>query len=197
MNQTDNIWTENIILADADYIDQVAFNLIVNFERMLGRRIPQADMARWTECIALDGRLREGNHQTTVVLLHEQNKIAMENFQPSHYAEELNAKAFKSQLGEFTFNAICGEGLVSKENLFIDTLQLLISQKEVKRLLIIPDDNYFNKVREVLNKTDDDDKRITVFSMQPMAGGMFRQEILGYSLMAALGIHSDELDQIK
>ena len=40
-------WTENVILADADYADSVAFDLIVNFERMLGRRIPQADMVQW------------------------------------------------------------------------------------------------------------------------------------------------------
>ena len=32
----------NVILADADYIDKVAFDLSVNFERMLGRRIPPA-----------------------------------------------------------------------------------------------------------------------------------------------------------
>ena len=47
-------WSENVILADADYVDRVAFNLIVNFERMIGRRIPQADMARWLDCVALD-----------------------------------------------------------------------------------------------------------------------------------------------
>ena len=47
---TDNIkWSENVIIADADYIDNVAFNLIVNFERMIGRHIPQADMARWID----------------------------------------------------------------------------------------------------------------------------------------------------
>ena len=28
-------WSENVILVDADYVDAVAFNLIVNFERML------------------------------------------------------------------------------------------------------------------------------------------------------------------
>ena len=55
-------WSQNVIVADADYVDDVAFNLIVNFERMLGRRIPPADMARWAECIALDGGLRaDGN----------------------------------------------------------------------------------------------------------------------------------------
>ena len=62
--------------------------------------------------------------------------------------------------------------------------------------MVIPDaedSNIYNKVREVLNRLDDDDKRITVFAMQPMPGGNFRQEILGYSLMAALGISSDEI----
>ena len=52
-------WSENVIVADADYIDQVAFNLTVNFERMIGRRISLADLARWVECVALDGGVRQ------------------------------------------------------------------------------------------------------------------------------------------
>ena len=40
-------WSENVILVDADYVDAVAFNLIVNFERMLNRPIPKADLAQW------------------------------------------------------------------------------------------------------------------------------------------------------
>lgn len=51
-------WKENVILVDADYVDKVAFDLTVNFERMIGRRIPKADMAQWLECVALDGGLR-------------------------------------------------------------------------------------------------------------------------------------------
>jgi hypothetical protein len=49
----------------------------------------------------------------------------------------------------------------------------------------------------VLRHVDDSTsemKRITVFAMQPMPGGNFRQEILGYSLMAALGISADEIN---
>ena len=49
------------------------------------------------------------------------------------------------------------------------------------------------KVRETLNRLDECEKHITVFAMQPMMGGSFRQEILGYSLMAALGIRGEEL----
>ena len=76
-------WSENVIVVDADYVDSVAFNLIVNFERMIGRRIPPADMARWVECVALDGGLRQGDHETQVVLLHDKGQRAMENFTPA------------------------------------------------------------------------------------------------------------------
>ena len=47
--------SENIIIVDGDYIDRVAFNLIVNFERMLNRKIPAADFSQWVVDIALDG----------------------------------------------------------------------------------------------------------------------------------------------
>lgn len=188
-------WSENVILVDADYVDKVAFNLIVNFERMLGRRIPQADFAKWIDCVALDGGIRAGENETLVVLIHAKDILRMENFTPGQYEEELTGKAFKDHLGEFIINAYPTEDIVGSDQQFIDTLQMVCSQKEVKRVMVIPnaeDLNIYNKVREGLRKTDDD-KRITVFAMQPMTGGNFRQEILGYSLMAALGIRSEEI----
>ena len=189
-------WSENVILVDADYVDKVAFNLIVNFERMIGRRIPQADIAKWMDCVALDGGIREGEHEILVVLIHRKDKTKLDNFTPSDYEEELNGKAFKDHLGEFTISAYPIEDIAGGENYFTDALQLITGQKEVKRVMVIPDaeNTYiYNKVRETLNRLDDDSKRITVFVMQPMPGGNFRQEILGYSLMAALGIKSEEI----
>ena len=184
-------WEENVILVDADYVDKVAFDLIVNFERMLGRRIPQADMAQWLECVALDGGLREGNHQTQVVLLHKQSK--MENFIPDAFAE-LDGKAFTGRLGEIQISCVKVEDLTTMDDLFVDSMQIIANAKEVKRLIVIPNaEHIFNKVREGLRHADDE-KRITVLAMQPMEGGNFRQEILGYSLMAALGIRADEIN---
>ena len=186
-------WSENVILADADYIDKVAFNLIVNFERMLGRRIPQADMARWIDCVALDGGIREGEHETLVVLIHQKGKQGLENFVPSTY-EELDGKAFKDHLGEFSINAYPIEQL--GEDFFTEVLELVTAQKEVNRVMVIPnleDELIYNKVREALRRVDDEEKRVTLFAMQPLTGGNYRQEILGYSLMAALGIRSEEI----
>ena len=190
-------WSENVILVDADYVDQVAFNLIVNFERMLGRRIPQADMAKWIDCVALDGGIREGEHETLVVLIHRKDKTKLENFTPGDYEKELNGQAFKDHLGEFSISAYPIEDIAGGEDYFTDALQMITAQKEVKRVMVIPnaESSYiYNKVRETLNRLDDNEKRITVFAMQPMPGGNFRQEILGYSLLAALGITSEEIN---
>jgi len=188
-------WSENVILADADYVDKVAFNLIVNFERMIGRRIPKADMARWLDCIALDGGLREGDHSVQVVLVHGSERKELENFAPGDYANELDGKAFKDNLGEFTISAVTAEDMATSDDFFIDALSIISAQKAVKRLMVVPDaDHIYNKVRETLRYADED-QRITVFAMQPMAGGNFKQEILGYSLMSALGIKADEIKQ--
>ena len=196
-NQQETKWSENVMLVDADYVDKVAFNLIVNFERMLGRRIPKADLAKWVDCVALDGGLREGEHETLVVLAHQKDKAQLDNFAPGNYAAELDGKAFKDHLGEFIISAVAIEAIADSEDYLTEALRLVTAQKEVKRVMVIPnaEDPYiYNKVREALNRVDDDEKRITVFAMEPKPGGNFRQEILGYSLMAALGITSDEIN---
>lgn len=188
-------WSENVIIVDADYVDRVAFDLIVNFERMIGRRIHKADLAKWIDCVALDGGLREGEHDTQVVLIHDKKQAALDNFVPANYDEELNGKAFKDHLGEFTVSSFPVEDITTATDFFLDTVAMVCAQKEVKRVMIIPDAEnraLYADLRHTLQRVDDE-KRITVFAMQPMEGGNFRQEILGYSLMNALGIRAEEL----
>lgn len=189
-------WSENVIIADADFVDKVAFDLIVNFERMIGRRIPKADMARWLVCVALDGGIRNENNDVQVVLIHEAARLTLDNFNPGNFADELDGKAFKDNLGEFSLFAPSTAEMVSKSDLLCDVLTIACSHKEVKRVMVIPDDkDCYAQVRQLLSKLDDDDKRITLFAMQPMPGGNFRQEILGYSLMSALGIRAGEIKE--
>lgn len=206
---------QNVIIADADYIDHVAFNLIVNFERMLMRRIPSADIARWIDCIALDGGMRpveqdgsageiasplRGRREgASVVLIHDKNKTRLENFVPSNYAEELHEKAFQDHLGEFVISALPIEQQTTRDDFFLDILGTVCQQPAVQRIMVIPNAEegpLYNDIRNLLRQSDDS-KRITVFAMQPMPGGNFRQEILGYSLMNALGIHSEDLSSLE
>lgn len=195
---TNNIkWSENVIIADADYIDKVAFDLIVNFERMINRRIQPADMTQWAVCVALDGGLREGEHETQVILIHNEQSKKMQNFCPADYEKDLNAQAFKdARLGEFIISSYpTEEKMVGKDDFLVDIARTVCNAKEVKRVMIVPNSeegNAYDLLRDMLRKVDDE-KRVTLFAMQPLPGGNFRQEILGYSLMNALGISANEL----
>lgn len=197
LNKSNIKWSENVIIADADYIDKVAFNLIVNFERMIDRRISPADISRWAVDIALDGGMREGDHETQIILIHDRDHSKLDNFKPSVYDSELNGKAFKDpKLGEFIWTSISTENIISKNDLFLEIVKEIASQKTVRRIMIIPnaeDGDQYDRIRRTFEYMDDDSKHVTVFSMEPVPGGNFRQEILGYSLMNALGIHADEL----
>ena len=192
-------WSENIIIVDGDYIDHVAFDIIVNFERMLNRRIPTADFSQWAVNIALDGRLKPGNHETQVVLLHDRKNPKLENFAPADYEKELNGQAFKdSQLGEFCINAIAtGNEAAEKDNVLLDLLKTVLNHEEIKRIMLVPnaeDCHLMSTLRSTLRDVDDELKHITLFAMQPLEGGNFKQQILGYSLLNAMGISASEIE---
>ena len=199
------LWPENVIVADADYVDHVAFHLIVNFERMLNRRIPKADMAQWIVCIGLDGGMRPTENaetSTQVILLHDKQHTCLENFLPADYSQELNGQAFRDErLGEFQIAATEVESnLVTRDDLLLDIVGTVLARPEVKRVMIVPnaeEGTLYDDLRETLRRHDADDKRVTVFTMEPLQGGRFQQEMLGYSLTAALGIRGEELGSEK
>ena len=192
-------WSRNIILVDGDYVDAVAFDLTVNFERMLGRRIPKADLARWIDCIALDGGMREGRDsegETQVIFIHSKDCHTLENFQPGSYEDDLNAKAFKDTLGEFVLSSYPVEDVVKHDDFFLDILKTVVNHKDVHRVMAIPNAEHsplWDALRHELRDIDDEEKRVTLFAMQPMTSGNFKQEILGYSLMNAMGIRGNEI----
>ena len=192
--------SENVIIVDADYIDDVAFNLTLNFERMLDRRIPAADFSQWIVNIALDGRMKPGNHETQVVVLHDKAKRQLDNYVPSSLEQELDKQAFKDEtVGEFIINTIATGGKVTeKDEVMLDFLKIVLSHKEVSRIMIIPnaeDGNIYNLLRNALRDIDDEEKHVTLFAMQPMEGGNFKQQILGYSIINAMGITADEIEK--
>jgi hypothetical protein len=200
--QTDKITlSENFILADANYIDQVAFNLIVNFERMIGRRIAQADLSQWAVDIALDGGLRPDGqpHETQLMLLYDEQHPTLDNFSPSSLPADLNGKAFKDQrLGEFIVNAYATGKLVDKDEYTLETLRTLLAHPEVKRIMVVPnaeEGDLYDRLREELRRADTEGRHITLFAMNPMPGGNFMQESLGYSLTDALGVRPEEFRQ--
>lgn len=185
-------WEENIILCDADFLDRTVFNLTVNFERMIARRIPRADLPHWLDCIALDGGLRPSDNRIQAIFIHPAGKDKFENLTPDNFHADLDGKAFRDNLGEFTMHSFLVEEVTTPADFFIECMQTLANAKEVKRLMVIGDtEQYGSRLRDICSQNEGKD--ITIFSMQPMTGRGFQQELLGYSLMSALGIRGEEL----
>lgn len=189
---THSQWAENVILVDADYIDRVAFDLIVNFERMIGRRIPPADLCRWVDCVALDGGMRPGEAKVQVVMLHSGDREKLENFVPAGFADELDGKAFTDAIAEFTLLSCSPEGMAEMGDFFTQSLTAVCSSEAVKRIMVVGNmEENAESIQRIAAGTEGKD--ITLFAMQPVCGRGFSGEILGYSLMNALGIRAEEI----
>lgn len=188
-------WEENVMLVDADWLDKFVFEVTVNFERMLERAMPKVALDRWVDYLSLDGGVRPGNNKIQVILLYNSENETLKNCTSQSLTEELDGKAFRDNLGEFVFSTVPVESaLVTKAELFVQSMIALYSEDSIKRLMLVPNmEEYGSIVRDNLKEIDCRKKEITVFATNPQQGLRCPQEILTYSIMAALGISGDEL----
>ena len=186
-------WSEHVILVQADYLDRVAFDLTVNYERMLNRPIPKADLAHWLVCAALDGGVTPGANELQVVLIHSKEKKQLDNFLPASFDKELDGKGFDDpHLGTFSISSLQIENLVSGADFFTQAFETLVDAKEVKNLIVVPDtDTSVFDLLAILERTDGE-KNVTLLTMEPSSSRHIHTEILGYSLTSALGVRGDE-----
>lgn len=186
-------WAENVILIDADYADILAFNLSVQLERMLERRMPKISWARWMDYVALDGGLRPGDNAVQVLLLYSKGKNILKNFMPEDMHRDLDGQSFRSGLGEFAFASFpVEENVVTRGELYRQSVETLLASKQVKRLVLVPD---MGEYGVTLKSTVDhaEGKNVILMSSEPLTGFHCGQEIITYSLMAALGVKGEEI----
>ena len=183
------------ILIDADYLDRVAFDLTVNFERMLERRIQPLDISRWVDYVSLDGGLRPGDEaQVQVVMLYSDGKAVLKNCMPANLDTELNGTAVKTNISEFCF-ASCKAviDLIALGDLYEQSLLALLHDEKNTRFLLVADlEAYGSQVRHALTEAKPA-QQVMLFAPEAVSGFRCAQEILTYSLMAAMNIRSEEL----
>ena len=78
--------------------------------------------------------------------------------------------------------------------MFLHTLNELLKSATTERLMIVGDmdsEETAAAIKRCIAQVPQQ-KSITLFAMEPVAGRGFMQEILGYSLMNALGIKGSE-----
>lgn len=187
-------FAEKVILIDASYINKVTADLSKHFGQMIGRELPKADLPIFLECVAMDAAIQPGENVLQVLLVYDKEHAKMDAFNPSDLKKELNDVAFKSQLGEFQLNTFEPSDMADREAFFLEAVKLVADAKEVKHLVVVPSETeYGDKIPEILEKVDGKES-IHVLGMNPLAPSKaFRWEMMGYAVLQALGIRSDEI----
>ena len=187
-------FAEKVILIDASYINKVTGDLSQHFGQMIGRELPKADLPIFLECVAMDAAIQPGENVLQVLLVYDNELTKMDVFNPSDLKKELNDVAFKSQLGEFQLNTFEPSDMADREAFFLEAVKLVADAKEVKHLVIVPSETeYGDKIPEILEKVDGKES-IHVLGMNPLAPSKaFSWEMMGYAVLQALGIRSDEI----
>ena len=194
INNNELKFAEKVILIDAIYINKVTTDLRQHFSQVIGRELPKADLPIFLECVAMDAAIQPGDHTLQVLFVYEKGWAKMDVFNPGDLKKELNDVAFKSQLGEFQLNAFEPSDMADREAFFLESVKLIADAKEVKHLVVIPSETeYGDKLPEIFEKVDGKES-IHVLGMNPPAPSKsFQWEMLGYAVLQALGVRSDEI----
>ena len=194
INNNELKFAEKVILIDAAYINKVTNDLSKHFGQVIGRELPKADLPIFLECVAMDAAIQPGDHTLQVLFVYDKSQSKMDAFNPGDLKKELNDVAFKSQLGEFQLNAFEPSDMADRGVFFLEAVKLVADAKEVKHLVVVPSETeYGDKLPEIFNKVDGKES-IYVVGMNPLeSSDKFRWEMLGYAVLQALGIRSDEI----
>ena len=194
INNNELKFAEKVIMIDAAYINKVTQDLSKHFGQVIGRELPKADLPIFLECVAMDAAIQPGENVLQVLFVYDKENAKMDAFNPSDLKKELNDVAFKSQLGEFQLNTFEPSDMADRESFFLESVKLVADAKEVKHLVVVPSEmEYGDKLPEIFDKVDGKES-IHVLGMNPPApSDKYHWEMLGYAVLQALGIRSDEL----
>ena len=187
-------FAEKVILIDASYINKVTADLSRHFGQVIGRELPKADLPIFLECVAMDAAIQPGENVLQVLLVYDKENARMDAFNPGDLKKELNDVAFKSQLGEFQLNTFEPSDMTDREAFFLEAVKLVADAKEVKHLVVIPSEmEYGDKLAEIFDKVDGKESIHVLGMNPPVPSDKFRWEMMGYAVLQALGVRSDEI----
>jgi hypothetical protein len=184
---------ETVMLVDASFLNFVTEDIKRNFESMLKRKLQDMDLSHLFTYIALDAGISEGKNEMQIFFIYDADSTSLVHAMPSDLKTELNNVAFSNEFGEFCFNTFQPEKMASREELFLESLNVLADAKEVKRIVVLSfNEEYGEKVHKILKKVKE--KELIQFRMnEPDDDTEYRWEMLAYPVMQALGIRGDEL----
>ena len=185
--------SETVVLIDAAFLNFVITDMKGYFEDTLQRSLQEIDLSLFTSYLTLDAGINEGKNEVQFLFVYDKESRHLQHCQPSDLQEELNGVAFQSPYGEFSFAGVPSEGMVSREDLFMDLLSVVSDSADVKRMIVVSfNEEYGKKVTDALHEVKG--KEIIQFRMnEPEASVEYKWDMLAFPVMQALGIRADEL----
>ena len=183
----------NVLLIDAAFLNLVVTDLKKYFEKTLMRELQEIDLSELVTYIVLDAGMVVGDNQIQILMVYDKDSAQLSNCRPSDLSAELNGVAFKSQFGEFSFASVPCEEMVSREELYLDLLSIVLDSADVERLILVSfNEEYGKKVIDVLHEVKG--KEIIQFRMnEPEVPLAYKWDMLAFPVMQALGIKAEEL----
>ncbi|EYA40149.1 DUF6621 family protein [Bacteroides fragilis] len=184
----------NVLLIDAAFLNLVVTDLKKYFEKTLMRELQEIDLSELVTYIVLDAGMAVGDNQIQILMVYDKDSAQLSNCRPSDLSAELNGVAFKSQFGEFSFASVPCEEMVSREELYLDLLSIVLDSADVERLILVSfNEEYGDKVMERLKGVKN--KETIQFRMNEPEESIegYQWEMLAYPVMQALGIRGEEL----
>lgn len=184
----------NVVLIYAAFLNLVVTDLKKYFEKTLMRELQEIDLSELVTYIVLDAGMAVGDNQIQILMVYDKDSAQLSNCRPSDLSAELNGVAFKSQFGEFSFASVPCEEMVSREELYLDLLSIVLDSADVERLILVSfNEEYGDKVMERLKGVKN--KETIQFRMNEPEESIegYQWEMLAYPVMQALGIRGEEL----
>lgn len=185
--------SETVVLIDAAFLNFVITDMKGYFEKTLQRSLREIDLSLLTTYLTLDAGITEGKNDIQFLFVYDKESKRLAYCQPSDLAEELNGVAFQSPYGEYSFASVPSEGMVTREDLFVDLLSIVSDSADVKRMIVISfNEEYGERVTDILHEVKG--KEVIQFRMnEPESPVVYKWDMLAFPVMQALGIKAEEL----
>lgn len=185
--------SETVVLIDAAFLNFVITDIKNYFEKTLQRSLQEIDLSLFTSYLTLDAGINEGKNEVQFLFVYDKESRHLQHCQPSDLQEELNGVAFQSPYGEFSFAGVPSEGMVLREDLFMDLLSVVSDSADVKRMIVVSfNEEYGKKVTDVLQGLKG--KEVMQFRMnEPEIPVNYKWDMLAFPVMHSLGIRAEEL----
>ncbi len=184
---------KHIIIVDTAAFDEVAFDIIVNFERMLNRRIPNVDMGKWLYAAACDGKFPINSEPILALFLKKKGVEVFQHLNFNCISTDNNVGAV--DIDGLNFHIEFEEYEGSADHALIETIEKVFATatyESVENLVCVPGEDIAQYTARILSEKRN--IRSTVLTQETLRGGGFSQEFLSCSISYALGVTDKEIE---